>query len=69
LAPFGIDIAGCTNRLTNNGDADEEFLDQQRPMLLLLAQKEDREEMSLGRSKWNRKDNPHLWKGYNALLQ
>jgi hypothetical protein len=38
-------------------------------MPLLLAQKENREEMGLGRSKYDRKDDPHLWKGYNALFQ
>ena len=38
-------------------------------MLLLLAQKENREEMGVERSKCDRKYNPHLWKGYSALFQ
>jgi hypothetical protein len=38
-------------------------------MLLLLAQKENSEEMGLGRSKCDRKDNPDLWKGYHPLFQ
>jgi hypothetical protein len=32
-------------------------------MFLLLAQKENREEMGLGRGKGDRKENPYLWKG------
>jgi hypothetical protein len=42
--------------------ADEKFPDQQKPLFLLLAQKENREEASFMGNKHHRKGYPYLWK-------
>lgn len=47
---------------------DEGFSHQQEPMLLLLAQKENRKGVGSWGGKRHRKDYPHFWKGGYALF-
>ena len=48
---FGIDIAVYINRLTKNGDVNEEFPNSQKPVPLSLAQKENRKRKGFGGGK------------------
>ena len=43
---FGIDIANYINGLTRNGAVNEELPNSQKPILFLLAQKENRKKNS-----------------------
>jgi hypothetical protein len=45
------------------GGKDEKFFDQQEPILLLLAQEENREGHCLQGGQYDRKDYPHFWAG------